>query len=170
MKYKNEELLYKIFSGYEVLKIYECSNEHKYRRVLYRNVASGEVEISSISRFMTTFNPENKQSSRNTDQLQLTPEQIEIRTESLNKKYNEGYLNPQNKSGINGVSFDKKSKKWKVDIGIKGKHYQLGVYYLLKNAAEARKIAQNKGIEYYKKIKQALYIKDEKEYLKETND
>lgn len=48
------------------------------------------------------------------------------------------------KSGVPGVSWDKKNKKWLSRIKIKHKTYYLGRYYELEDAIKARKEAEEK--------------------------
>jgi len=47
-----------------------------------------------------------------------------------------------NKSGITGISFDKKSNKWRVQIGEKGTRKYIGMYADLDEAIEIRKAAE----------------------------
>lgn len=54
-----------------------------------------------------------------------------------------------NKSGINGVYWDKQAEKYKAFIFLKGKKIYLGSYKELADAAKARKEAEEK---YYKPI------------------
>lgn len=49
-----------------------------------------------------------------------------------------------NTSGIKGVSWDKSRKKWVVQIRFKGKNYRLGRYDKKEDAAEARRVAEEK--------------------------
>lgn len=62
---------------------------------------------------------------------------------------NPKHLRKNNTSGINGVYWDKKLKKYRVRIHFKNKSIALGCYKTLKEAKEARKEAEEK---YFKPI------------------
>lgn len=47
-----------------------------------------------------------------------------------------------NTSGVKGVRWDNERKKWVAEIVFKGKRYYLGRYYIIEDAAEVRKIAE----------------------------
>lgn len=49
-----------------------------------------------------------------------------------------------NKSGVKGVCWDKLKGKWKAFITFQGKRYSLGNYTSLEEAAQARKIAEDR--------------------------
>lgn len=49
-----------------------------------------------------------------------------------------------NKSGVTGVSWDKKNKKWQVSITVNYKTIFIGRYSLLGDAAKQRKLAEEK--------------------------
>lgn len=51
-------------------------------------------------------------------------------------------LQKNNTSGVQGVTWHKKSGKWQVRISFKGKAYQLGYYDDLERAKEVREIAK----------------------------
>lgn len=58
-------------------------------------------------------------------------------------------LRKNNKTGVNGVYWDKQLKKYRVKIHFKGKSISLGCYKTLEEAKKARMIAEDK---YYKPI------------------
>ncbi len=62
---------------------------------------------------------------------------------------NPKHLRKNNKSGVTGVYWDKKLKKYRARINIKGKSISLGCFKDLKEAKKARKLAEDK---YYKPI------------------
>lgn len=62
---------------------------------------------------------------------------------------NPKHLRKNNKTGVNGVYWDKKLKKYRVRINVKGKSISLGCFKNLQEAKEARKDAEEK---YYKPI------------------
>lgn len=66
----------------------------------------------------------------------------------LLQDYKNRKINKRNKSGVTGVSWDKKSKKWFVNIGYNNKTIYLGRFDELEDAIEVRKKAEEK---YYKK-------------------
>jgi len=49
-----------------------------------------------------------------------------------------------NTSGYKGVYWDRSRQKWVAQIRFKGKNYKLGRYDNIKDAAKARKIAEDK--------------------------
>lgn len=49
-----------------------------------------------------------------------------------------------NKSGANGVHFDKRTESWKAEIGVKGKNIFLGRYKAKSDAVESRALAEIK--------------------------
>ena len=49
-----------------------------------------------------------------------------------------------NTSGIKGVTWDKRKKKWKAQICLKRTQYNLGTYDNIEDAAKARKDAEEK--------------------------
>lgn len=51
-------------------------------------------------------------------------------------------LQKNNTSGVQGVSWHKKTGKWQVRISFKGKSYQLGYYDDLERAKEVRELAK----------------------------
>jgi len=51
-------------------------------------------------------------------------------------------MNIRNKSGVTGVHWSKKSKKWCAQIKFRGKRYSLGVFIEIEDAAKARKKAE----------------------------
>ena len=53
-------------------------------------------------------------------------------------------LSKRNKTGIKGVRWDKERLKWAASIYFKGKCYQLGRFDDIRDAIEARKIAEEK--------------------------
>lgn len=53
-------------------------------------------------------------------------------------------INKNNTSGIKGVWFDKKSKKWVAELYFQGKKYSLGKYENIEDATMARKKAEEK--------------------------
>jgi hypothetical protein len=53
-------------------------------------------------------------------------------------------VSSNNKSGTRGVIYDTKSKKWRAEIKINGKHISLGRYDKLEDAVAARKAAEEK--------------------------
>lgn len=53
-------------------------------------------------------------------------------------------IGSDNKSGVNGVYKNKPSNKWHVQIKVKGKRIHLGMFDEIKDAAEARAIAEEK--------------------------
>lgn len=59
------------------------------------------------------------------------------------------HLRKNNSTGINGVYWDKKLKKYRARINVKGKNISLGCFKDLKDAKKARKLAEDK---YYKPI------------------
>lgn len=62
---------------------------------------------------------------------------------------NPKHLRKNNKTGVNGVYWDKKLKKYRVRINVKGKSISLGCFKNLQEAKDARKEAEEK---YYKPI------------------
>lgn len=65
-----------------------------------------------------------------------------------------------NTSGIKGVSYYKKTGKWRAQIRYAGKSYHLGLYEDINDAAEVRKEAENyikKNFESLEKIEQYFY-------------
>lgn len=48
-----------------------------------------------------------------------------------------------NTSGVKGVSYNKKLKKWRAYIGARGVRYELGIYSNIEDAIKARKEAEN---------------------------
>lgn len=53
-------------------------------------------------------------------------------------------INKRNKSGVTGVSFDKARNKWAAEIMFQRKRYRLGRFDELKDAAKARKEAEDR--------------------------
>lgn len=53
-------------------------------------------------------------------------------------------LSKNNTSGVKGVYWDKSKNKWVAQIRFKGKNYYLGRYFKKEDAADARKIAEEK--------------------------
>lgn len=51
-------------------------------------------------------------------------------------------LSSENTSGIKGVSFHKKSGKWRAQIRYSSKNHYLGIYEKIEDAAEARRAAE----------------------------
>ena len=49
-----------------------------------------------------------------------------------------------NKTGVRGVTFDMEKCKYRAKITYKGKEYHIGYFFTLKDAKEARKIAEKK--------------------------
>lgn len=62
---------------------------------------------------------------------------------------NPKHLRKNNKTGVNGVYWDKKLKKYRARINVKGKNISLGCFKTLEEAKKARKLAEDK---YYKPI------------------
>lgn len=60
------------------------------------------------------------------------------------KKYRDGWKSPANTSGYTGVSFSKSNGKFQAYITVEKKKYNLGYYYTAEEAAEIRKVAENK--------------------------
>lgn len=54
----------------------------------------------------------------------------------------EGKLHPQNKSGVTGVYWDERQKKWGAQITVNGKRTKLGLFERLEDAAQQRKRAE----------------------------
>ncbi len=85
--------------------------------------------------------------------LNLDKETTNTRKESR-KKYNvDGTCihqlkrhkrNKNNSSGITGVTLDSRTGKWKVQIIFKKKYYYLGTYERIEDAADIRKLAEEK--------------------------
>lgn len=69
--------------------------------------------------------------------------------ENTNISHLNGNIPKNNKSGVKGVFWDKRSKKWKATIGFKREIIYLGLYDNLEDAAQARKEAEEK---YFKPI------------------
>lgn len=53
-------------------------------------------------------------------------------------------ISKSNKSGVKGVCWDKRRHKWVAQIGFQKKHYYLGAYDYIEDAAGVRKIAEDK--------------------------
>jgi hypothetical protein len=53
-------------------------------------------------------------------------------------------LNAANKSGVKGVSFHRKSRRWRAMIDVRGKKIALGSFSNIEEAAQARKEAESK--------------------------
>jgi len=51
-------------------------------------------------------------------------------------------MNSNNKTGVNGVNWDKKKEKYKVTIANRGKNIHLGMYNCLAECVIARKVAE----------------------------
>lgn len=51
-------------------------------------------------------------------------------------------IGKNNTSGIKGVSYYKKTGKWRAQIRVQGKNYHLGLYDKIEDAETARKIAE----------------------------
>lgn len=62
---------------------------------------------------------------------------------------NPKHLRKNNKTGVNGVYWDNKLKKYRARITVKGKSISLGCFKDLEEAKKARKLAEDK---YYKPI------------------
>lgn len=62
---------------------------------------------------------------------------------------NPKHIRKNNKTGVNGVYWDKKLKKYRVRINVKGKSISLGCFKDLEKAKQTRKEAEEK---YYKPI------------------
>ena len=56
-------------------------------------------------------------------------------------------MNKNNKSGVKGVSWSKKTKKWEAHIKFKKKKIHLGLYDHKQDAIKARKLAEEKYFE-----------------------
>ena len=67
---------------------------------------------------------------------------LRVVTQSENNR-NHG-LNPSNISGVTGVSYSKKSKKWMAQVTVNGKTKSLGTFSNLDDAIKARKIGEEK--------------------------
>lgn len=65
--------------------------------------------------------------------LRDVPQQINTRNIKLSRN---------NKSGVNGVSWNAKAQKWQSHIMIDGKSYNLGSYHTVEDAAAARAFAE----------------------------
>lgn len=59
-------------------------------------------------------------------------------------------IGKNNTSGIKGVSYHKKSGKWRAQIRVQGKNYYLGIYERIEDAAAAREKAEDQVKEWLK--------------------
>lgn len=59
------------------------------------------------------------------------------------KEYKKQFKNPNNTSGINGVSFDKSKNRWRAKIFHEGRNINLGTFINKEDAIKARKDAEN---------------------------
>lgn len=98
-------------------------------------------------------NLNSREHTRSCGCLNLDPETTKKRKESR-KKYNvdgtcthqlkRNKKNKNNSSGITGVTQDRRTGKWKAQIIFKRKHYYLGTYDKIEDAADARAMAEKK--------------------------
>jgi hypothetical protein len=66
-------------------------------------------------------------------------------------------INKNNTSGVRGVYYNKKTKKWKAGLVFQKKYYHLGYFKIKKDAIKARKTAE---VEYF-----GQYLKNKKDKL-----
>jgi len=69
---------------------------------------------------------------------------LNLRPVTHQENHHNRIISENNTSGINGVSWMKRNKKWRVRINIDGKLVHLGLYRELSDAAKARKEAEIK--------------------------
>ena len=69
-------------------------------------------------------------------------------TDQANNSINRG-ISTINKSGVTGVSFERKKEKWRSGIEIRGKNYDLGSFANFDDAVKARKYAEKLRDENY---------------------
>lgn len=70
-------------------------------------------------------------------------------------------ISKRNKSGVKGVSWDKRRNKWLAQIGFKGKNYYLGRYDTKEKAAEIREIAEEKIFGEFLKWYEEVFLKQD---------
>lgn len=86
----------------------------------------------------------------NMDQNKFDNRKANLRIVTYHQNSANRCLNKNNKSGKNGVHYNKKAKKWIARISVQGKRICLGSY---NNLEEAIKVRDQAEIKYYKKNK-----------------
>ena len=126
---------YNVGAGYHSVKLCKFGKEKNHR--IHRLVALAFIP-----------NPENKRCCDHINNVRSNNTIINLRWATDEENQMNRSLNTNNKSGVKGVCFNKRRKKWIVRIHINGKSIYLGYY---KTIEEATQIRQNKAKEIYGK-------------------
>lgn len=131
-----------IFENEQAIAVCQCDCGNEEKIVLYRVKRGIRKECKACSK-----SHRSKNNLGTVDNIQIANMLSGVRKNS--------------KSGIRGVTWDKKSKKWRAQITINGVHHRLGSFFDLKDAANARKQAEEKYwgpiLEKYKEEVQLLH-------------
>ena len=151
--------IYKTITNYENYEVSNLGNirniktnkllnpflKHGYYHVdLYNNGMSKHFRLHRLVALHFLENKENKPciDHINNNRLDNNIENLRFSTVQENN-WNTGLL-PKNKTGIKGVSFDKKKNKWRVQISINRKKIHVGYYTNIDDAKQARINIANK--------------------------
>ncbi|WP_026326784.1 hypothetical protein [Paenibacillus ginsengihumi] len=81
---------------------------------------------------------------KDTDRINLEQSMLDKTVDGVRVPLLSQKIRSDNSSGHKGVSFDKRSGKWRAYIGIKGKFIDLGLYSDIADAVAARKAGEEK--------------------------
>lgn len=108
---------------------------------------NGKRAGALLHRWITDAPKEMQVDHKNHNGLNNTDDNLRIVTGAQNKQNTNGsYIN--SKSGIRGVSWCKQSKKWKVQVNVKGKGNYLGCFSDINEAERVAKGARQKYMTY----------------------
>ena len=115
--------------------------------VLKSNLLSGNSTKCNNCKSKETENYKKMQNEECINKRNKANEKYHVDGTSIPNLYSKKYSN--NTSGVKGVGWDKKNRKWISYIGFKGKSYKLGRFKEKEDAIKARKEAEEK---YFKPI------------------
>lgn len=132
-------------SGFETgqLKVIEKAGTDKNGRTLWRCVCSCGKVCFYRTAVLKSGKVESCGHLQKEKASQLARSAGQMRTFNAGSCLNSfnGSLNSNNTSGVKGVSFYRKSGKWRAQIRYSGKNYYLGLYDSIRDAADAREDA-----------------------------
>ncbi len=127
----------------KLLKNRKCTNEYYYITLCHESKAKNHL-IHRLVAIAFIPNPENKKCVDHIDNNIFNNNVLNLRWATQQQNTRNSKLNSNNTSGVKGVSWDKKSKKWFAQIKINRINKRIGYFDNFEDAKQARQNEANK--------------------------